>query len=153
MHTERLDRAGSTTSVLCALHCALSPLVLPLLPLTASRLIGPTLEWGFVAVALLLGVSSLTHSYRAIHRDRKAIMLFGLGFSVLMAVRILEPDGPTESAIVFCATTLIVSAHLLNLRLGRSATGCSCPCGDDSPDQVIDGRGHTETLHRSPVRD
>jgi hypothetical protein len=131
MHTERLDRAGSTTSVLCAIHCALSPLVLPLLPLTASRLIGPTLEWSFVALALVLGISSLTHSYRAIHRDGRAIMLFGLGFAALMAVRVVEPEGPIEPVMVFCAATLIVSAHLLNLRMGRSATGCGCPCGDD----------------------
>jgi len=132
MHTERLDKAGGTTSVACAVHCALSPLILPLLPLTSRRLVGPTLEWGFVAVTLILGTVSLSHSFRVIHRDWRAIGLFIFGFAVLMSVRALEPPGAVESLGVFGAALLIVAAHALNLRLGRRhATACACACHVD----------------------
>ena len=129
MHTKRLDHAGSTVSIACAIHCALSPLVLPLIPLTASRFVGPTLEWGFVTSSLILGVVSLGHSYRVIHRDWRAMALFVAGFTVLMIVRILEPRGVIEPIGVFGAAALIVAAHVMNLRLRRTrgANACACP--------------------------
>jgi hypothetical protein len=132
MLTERLDKAGGTTSVVCAIHCALSPVLLPLLPLTSRRLIGPTVEWGFVAIALMLGTVSLSHSFRVIHRDWRAISLFILGFGVLMSVRVLEPPGALEPIGVFGAAFMIVAAHALNLRLSRRhATACACACHVD----------------------
>src|SRR5882672_2718076 len=108
MHaTATLDRAGRATSIVCAIHCALSPLVLPLLPLTASRFAGPKLEWAFVATSLALGITSLSHSYRVIHRDWRAMALFGAGFTALMLVRVLEPPAAVESVGVFVAAALI----------------------------------------------
>jgi hypothetical protein len=117
MLSTRLDHVGRVTSILCAIHCALSPFVLPLLPLMASRFVGPTLEWGFIATTLLLGHLSLVHSYRVIHRDMRAMALFGAGFTILMIVRIWEPRGVIEATGMFGAAVLIVSAHGLNLRL------------------------------------
>jgi hypothetical protein len=134
MHAEHLDKAGSATSIACAIHCALSPLVLPLLPLTLGHLAGPALEWGFVATSLALGTASLSHSYRVVHRDWRAISLFISGFAVLMVVRILEPPGTFEPIGVFGATSLIVSAHVLNMRLGRrrQEKPCGCACHGDT---------------------
>ncbi len=133
MQTERLDKAGTTNSIACAIHCAVSPLVLPLLPLTAGRLVGPTLEWLFVAMSLVVGVASLTHSYRVVHRDWRAMFLFIAGFAALMSVRVFELPGALEPIGVFGAAAMIVSAHVLNLRLGRSrrGNGCGCACHDD----------------------
>jgi hypothetical protein len=149
MLTERLDTAGGTTSVVCAIHCALSPLLLPLLPLTSRRLIGPTVEWGFVAIALMLGTVSLSHSFRVVHRDWRAIGLFIAGFAVLMSVRVLEPPGALEPLGVFGAALFIVAAHALNLRLGRRhATACACACHVDVTTTAQE-RAHTSAGHNA----
>jgi hypothetical protein len=117
-------------SIACAIHCALSPVVLPLIPLTASRVVGPTLEWGFVTTSLLLGIVSLGHSYRVIHRDGRAMALFVVGFTILMVVRFVEPRGLLEPIGVFGAAAMIVAAHAMNLRLQRTSgtNACACPC-------------------------
>ncbi|MDB4915766.1 MAG: MerC protein [Gemmatimonadetes bacterium] len=128
MHTERLDKAASATSIACAVHCALSPLVLPLLPLAAGHIVGPALEWTFVMISLVLGTSSLTHSFRVVHRDWRALLLFTAGFAVLLSVRVAEPPGTLEALGVFGAASLLVAAHVLNLRLGRSHREHACRC-------------------------
>jgi hypothetical protein len=133
----RLDRAGALASIACAIHCAISPLILPLLPLMAGRLAGPAMEWTFVAVSFILGGSSLAHSCRALHRDARAVTLFATGFTLLLVVRVWEPKGIVEPVAVFGAAALIVSAHLLNLHLRRvrqvGVWTCPCPCASSDP--------------------
>jgi hypothetical protein len=140
----RLDRAGAMASIACAIHCAISPLILPLLPLMAGRLAGPAMEWAFVAVSFILGVSSLAHSYRVLHRDGRAMALFATGFAMLLLSRVFEPKGIVEPLAVFGAASLIVSAHLLNLHLRHGTLvgdwTCPCPCMSSDP-TVHDTRG------------
>jgi hypothetical protein len=100
-----------------------------------GRAAGPGLEWTFVGLAVLLGVGSLGHSYRALHRSRWPLALFTTGFTLLMGGRLVEnrleiPD----LALVFPAASLIVTAHVLNVRLRKRAmshAGCACPCHDE----------------------
>lgn len=132
MHADRLDRAGTGTSLACAVHCALSPFLLPLLPLANRHFVGATLEWAFALLSLALGVISLGHSYRAVHRDPRTLVLFVTGFTALMVVRVLEPPARVEWIAVLAAASFIIAAHLLNVRLRRGVHQghCRCPCHD-----------------------
>ena len=64
-HRHWFDRFGATGSLLCALHCALTPLLLAALPaLGLSVWFDGSLEWALVVFVTLLGVFSLGWSYR-----------------------------------------------------------------------------------------
>lgn len=135
---DRLDRAGTTASVVCAIHCAISPLILPLLPLALGRAVGSGFEWIFVCLTLMLGVSSLAHSYRAMHGNWRPLALFTLGFTLLLGGRVLEERlAIPDLALVIPAASLMITAHVLNLRLRRSRVSgaiCQCPChGEELP--------------------
>lgn len=133
LRLNRLDQAGCAASVACAIHCAISPLILPALPLVAGRVVGPGMELGFAGLSLVIGVASLHHSYRAVHRTPTPLLLFVAGFTVLVVVRRLPlPESIPEWAITAVAASLIVSAHVVNLRARRTVNPgeCACPCHD-----------------------
>ncbi|HSD17275.1 MAG TPA: MerC domain-containing protein [Thermomonas sp.] len=117
-----LDRLGATGSLLCAIHCALLPVVIALLPsLGISAALAPSFEAGFVLFATLFGLAVLVSSYRR-HRAVRALGLLIPGLLVLW-VGILYP--PLHHSVVPHAVamtfggTLVGLAHLANLRLNH----------------------------------
>src|SRR6478672_13966793 len=78
-----LDRVGATGSMLCAIHCALMPLVIVLLPwLGIATWLGRDFERAFVAFATLLGLFTLLWGYR-LHRAVRALGLLVPGLAAL----------------------------------------------------------------------
>ena len=70
-----LDRIGATGSLLCALHCALLPLVIVALPsLGLASVLGDRVEEAFVLFASLVGGYSVLAGYRR-HRLWQALAL------------------------------------------------------------------------------
>src|SRR3546814_4999244 len=68
-----LDRFGATGSLICAVHCALLPLVLAAIPsLGLSEWLGAGFELAFVVFATSVGVFSLVYGYRR-HRRIRAL--------------------------------------------------------------------------------
>ena len=119
-----LDRLGATGSLLCAIHCALLPLVIALLPaLGIAAWLGEGFERGFVLFATLLGLFTLVWGYRRHHVVRAlGLLLPGLAilwFSVLYAPlhHALLPHAITMTL----GGTLVGWAHLANLRLNHAS--------------------------------
>lgn len=115
-----LDRIGATGSLLCAIHCALLPLVIALLPsLGVSAWLGTGFERAFVLFATLFGVAVLAWSYRR-HRAMRALGLLLPGLAVLWLGVLYAPLHhslvPHAVAMTF-GGTLVGLAHLANLRL------------------------------------
>ncbi len=117
-----LDRLGATGSLLCAIHCALLPLLIALLPsMGIAAWLGDDFEHGFVVFATLFGLFILIWGYRRHHVVRAlGLLLPGLAtlwFSVLYS--------PLHHAVVPHAITMTVGgilvgmAHLANLRLNH----------------------------------
>ncbi len=131
-----MDRVATVSSAVCAVHCAVSPMLLPLLPVALGHYVGPGLEVGFVVAAILLGVVSLGHSYRALHRNRRPLSAFVIGITMLMASKMLgEATRWLELPAVVVGASCVMMAHLMNLRMSRSASApgaCPCPCHDTS---------------------
>jgi len=116
------DRLGATGSLLCAVHCALLPVLIALLPsLGISAALAPSFEVGFVLFATLFGSAVLVSSYRR-HRVVRALGLLIPGLLVLW-IGILYP--PLHHSVVPHAVamtlggTLVGLAHLANLRLNH----------------------------------
>lgn len=117
-----LDRFGATGSLLCAIHCALTPLLLAAMPaLGLSLWSDDGVEWALVVFVTLLGLFSLGWSYRR-HRALRALGVLVPGLLALWA-GLLYP--PLHASVVPHAVTmtfggtLVGMAHLLNLRLNH----------------------------------
>jgi len=115
-----IDKFGTTSSVVCAVHCALLPVAISLLPaIGLSALAWSGFEWAFVCFASLLGLFSLWMGYKR-HRVYRALAFLVPGL-LLVWLGILVPEihhNMLRHAVVMTAGgTLIAVAHLVNLRL------------------------------------
>ena len=117
-----LDRLGATGSLLCAVHCALLPALIALLPsLGIAAWLDNGFERGFVAFATLLGLFTLVWGYRR-HRAVRALWLLLPGLSLLWLATGYEPlhHAVVPHAIAMTlGGTLVGLAHLANLRLNH----------------------------------
>ena len=118
-----LDRLGATGSLLCAVHCAVLPLLIALLPsLGVAAWLGREFEEAFVAFASLLGLFTLAWGYR-LHRAVRALGLLVPGLAALWLGVMFDPlhDALLPHAVVMTlGGTLVGLAHLANLRLSRA---------------------------------
>lgn len=117
-----LDRLGAAGSLLCALHCALLPLLIAVLPsLGVAAWLGDGFERGFVLFATLLGLFSVVWGYRR-HGAVRALGLLLPGLAVLWIGVLYDPLHhalvPHAIAMTF-GGTLVGLAHLANLRLNH----------------------------------
>lgn len=117
------DRIGAFGSLLCALHCALLPLLVALLP--ALGLGGAALvdfDQGFTVFATVLGVTMLAYGYRR-HRAFRAwfVLLPGLALIWIGSFTALHIHSLAHSLVMVAGGLMIAAAHLLNLRLGHAA--------------------------------
>jgi hypothetical protein len=117
-----LDRLGATGSLLCAIHCALLPLLIALLPsIGIAAWLGEGFEQGFVMFASLLGVSTLVWGYRR-HRAVRALWLLLPGLAALwlgVGYAPLHHAVVPHAVVMTLGGTLVGLAHLANLRLNH----------------------------------
>jgi len=114
-----LDVLGITASVLCAIHCAVLPLVLASLPVLGINIIHNVyFEYGMILLAFLVGSWALLHGFRRHHGRLIPLLLFTGGLLLLVAKQIWHAY---ELRFLPFAVVLIVGAHVLNYRLSRPA--------------------------------
>lgn len=115
-----VDSLGSVGAVLCAVHCALLPFALVLLPVVGFGILAsPAFELGFVLFATALAVASLWNGHLRHRRYRAmAILLPGLLFLWAGVGLPLIHDAPLVHAVAMSIGGVLVGlAHLVNLRL------------------------------------
>lgn len=116
-----VDRVGATASLLCAVHCALLPFVLALLPLIGlGFLAGHTFERIFVACAAALASASIVAAYRR-HRRPQALLLMVPGIVLLLCGVAVDIDAHLllHTTAVVCGGVLVAGAHVTNLVLAH----------------------------------
>jgi hypothetical protein len=115
------DRLGATASFLCAIHCALLPFVLALLPILGLGFLADhAFERGFVLCACVLASAALISGYRRHHRPLPLwLALPGLSLLVLGVTYAENYSIVLHSVMVTCGGLLVASAHFTNLRLDR----------------------------------
>jgi len=115
------DVLGITASVLCAIHCAVLPLLLASLPILGINIIhNAYFEYGMILLAFLIGSWALLHGFRRHHRRLLPLLLFTGGVLLLVAKQIWHVY---ELRLLPFAVVLIVGAHMLNYRWSRPAAG------------------------------
>jgi hypothetical protein len=111
------DALGITTSVACAIHCAVLPLVLASLPVLGVNIIdNARFEYGMIGLAFAIGSRALWHGFRKHHHAYRPWLLFFGGILLLLAKQIWHQY---EFQILPFAVGLIIGAHVLNYRLCR----------------------------------
>lgn len=108
------DALGIGTSLACAIHCALLPLFLNSLPLFGMNIIEDAgFEMAMIVLAFFIGGISLYHGYRKHHHSHLPILLFVLGFLLLLSKQFFHA---IEVWLLIPAVILIITAHIINYR-------------------------------------
>ncbi len=124
----KLSKAGSIASLICAVHCAVTPLALLALPVIAAHswdgldgVLGAfwteTTEWVFLAVIVFLAGFGLLATYSR-HRDIRPTILTILGILVLIVSHLwVEAGSGKEIFLDVLGASLIAWAGFWNRRL------------------------------------
>jgi hypothetical protein len=111
------DALGIATSLACAIHCAVLPLVLGTLPILGINIVNnEAFEYFMIFLALAIGSYSLWHGYRKHHHSTAPLLIFLMGIALLIAKQVWHG---LQFWLLPFAIILIVTAHLLNYKACR----------------------------------
>src|SRR5690606_34285743 len=111
--TNKLDKIGITASTICAIHCAVVPFIVSLLPLWSPGFLAEEwMEISMIVLSLVLGSWSLGVSWTK-HRRTKAWRIFICGF-VFIAAGHWFGHGSTEHLLLPAGGLTIALAHYTN---------------------------------------
>jgi hypothetical protein len=118
------DMMGIATSVLCAIHCALLPVIVSTLPIFGINIVhNSVFEWAMILLAFIVGSYSLFHGFVKHHHSLVPVLIFSIGFLFLFFKQFFHSF---ENWFLVAAVPLIISAHYYNYRLCHR-TKCSSP--------------------------
>jgi hypothetical protein len=102
-----LDRIGVVTSFACALHCAMAPLVIGILPLFGA---------------------SLVPAYLRKHKRARPIVFFVIGLGLILTARLALDEFRGELPFVTFGAIFVIISHVLNRKLCRACVTCHNEC-------------------------
>ncbi|MGG9964247.1 MerC domain-containing protein [Ferruginibacter sp. SUN106] len=118
------DAFGIGTSIACAIHCALLPVIATSLPVFGINIIhNGFFEWGMIGLAFVVGSYSLFHGYVKHHHSFAPVLIFSVGFIFLVLKQFFSQH---EYLFLAIAVILIISAHYYNYRLCHKSK-CASP--------------------------
>lgn len=118
-----LDRIGITATSLCALHCILLPVILPALPLLGlSFLADHTWEHIYLIITGILGSIAMFSGFKRYHRKLYPLYLLLLGLVIYWMKH--DVSEQVEPFFIVVGATLIVAAHIINLKLCNQCKRC-----------------------------
>ena len=115
------DRLGILVSGLCAIHCALTPLLILLLPSVSFIPHSEELHLGLAAAIPLISIAAFVPGFR-IHRDPRVLgyMVVGLICVWIGAINPWEAlSFVTSSFVTLTGSAFLIAAHRRNRRLKR----------------------------------
>lgn len=121
----RADRVGFAASLLCAIHCALVPILLALLPAFGLNVGGwVDIDQAFVVFATVLGATTLTLGYRR-HRAFRAwaVLVPALALVWVGSFSSVHDHSAIHAVVMTIGGVLLATAHFVNLRLTHAAVG------------------------------
>ena len=111
------DAIGISTSLACAIHCALLPLFFTSLPIFGINIVHNLFfEYAMIALAMVVGTYSLYHGKRKHHHNWWPFRFFVVGM-ILLLLKVTFPAW--EIMLLVPAVIGIIAAHALNFRLCR----------------------------------
>jgi uncharacterized membrane protein len=112
-----LDKIGISASLLCAIHCALVPLILPVMStLGLGFLWSHETEVFMIVFAFVVGVWSLGHGYIHAHHNLRPFILFSIGMSIILISKLIFHH-EHEYIILPIGAIFIIAAHWQNWKM------------------------------------
>ena len=142
----KLSKAGSMISLVCAVHCALTPVALLALPLLAAQYGGAfeevfgvvfshSFEWVFLGVIVVIAGFGVLATY-PVHGDWRPALLTVAGLLLLLSVRLfIDPGTSGEIFGDLVGASSIAWGGLLNRSL------CHCHGCHEKEKAVVSGEG------------
>lgn len=122
------DTLGITTTIICAIHCAVLPLMLTSLPLFGKNVIdNQFFEYFMILLAAGIGLYSLTHGFKKHHHAKGPILVFSFGILMLIMKQVFHDH---QLIFLIPGVISIIAAHLMNIRFCRT-TGEGNNCAID----------------------
>lgn len=130
-------RSGIVVSLACAVHCAMGPIMMSLMPgwvvheegvLSRALLLafGAAGEMILSAIMGLLGAVGLAVTFR-LHRDGRPLLLGMIGLALVWGLRpLVEGSTGTEIFIGVSGASLVASAGVFSLHLCRTNRCAEC---------------------------
>jgi MerC mercury resistance protein len=115
----RLEQIGSGMSLLCAVHCAATPILVSVLPLLGDRLShSHWVEVSLIGIAASIGYLTLGASFRR-HGRLCPLLLLTLGLILVVAGHTVLPES-AGTAVAIAGGLTLAGAQLLNRRYPRA---------------------------------
>ena len=123
-----LDKIGIAVTSLCAVHCILLPVLIPVLPLVGLGFVaGEAFEHTILALTMILGVVALYSGYQRYHRTLYPFISLFTGGIVYLNRYTFGDD--LEPIMTVISAMFIVGAHIANMRLCNMNSNCD-NCGE-----------------------
>ena len=110
------DLAGATAATICALHCAIFPVLLSF-GLVSSTAHNHTFDWVLMSIGIIIAGYVLVKDYAFSHKNLLPLSIAAIGFITLFTG--IETHGEFFYLNVL-GGLLIVGSHFLNWRLSHS---------------------------------
>ena len=129
----RLDKIGFNASLMCSIHCTLMPFIFLLIPIfSLSLIVTEILEWVFLILSFLLGISSLCFGYKK-HKSYKIFPILTAGLCFLVIGRVMHNHYETDrhfhfdvyNLVLILGGVLVAFSHYLNNKLCHTCNKCS----------------------------
>lgn len=120
-----LDFLGFSASFLCAIHCALLPVLLTFSAMSGLEFLeDPYIEYGMIGLSAVLASISLITSYRKNHGNALPLIVVTVGFSFIVLSRFGGESEVFEAVLMTIGGLSIATAHVLNWRLCKQCEAC-----------------------------
>ena len=122
-----VDMLGIGVSLICAIHCAVLPLLLNSLPLFGLNILhNEAFELGMILLAAAIGIYALWHGYYKHHRNFLPYGIFLAGIILLLLKQAFHAE--YELVLLIPSVIMIISSHMLNFYLSRRLSkDCTLP--------------------------
>lgn len=122
-----LDKVGMAASSICAVHCALAPILITVAPLVGLGFIfEERFETIFIMASLGIAFLSLVWGFYKSHRKFEPLYLLLLGASLIAISRMESPlSFLPEPVLMACGGLSIAISHYINLKLCNHCDDCN----------------------------
>ncbi len=118
-----LDKLGMSLSLICAIHCAVTPLIILSLPIMARYYVAhPWFHWVMALMIVPVGLWAFISGYR--HHGKSSVLILGVaGLIIIGIVPVFFHSSLSywsEPVVMIVGSALLISAHWINRK------SCSC---------------------------
>ena len=111
---------------LCFVHCVAGPILLTYAGFSSLIDVSEKLEPLFLLGSAAMGIIAFVPAYRKKHGRKSCLALFASGLLCLFLRRYIKlPSISVEPVVTAVGVSLIIGAHILNLRFSKRCRCCS----------------------------